>query len=314
MNMDKENIRIVFMGTSEISSYVLENLINNKFNVVGVVSQPDKEVGRKKIITPTPCKLIANKYGIPCFQPIRIKKEFEFIKDLNCDIIVTFAYGQIIPQELLDMPTIGSINLHGSILPKYRGAAPVQWALINGETKTGVTLMEMTYKMDAGRMYAKKYVDISVEDNATTLFEKIKKCASDLILEYLPLYAEGKLKGEEQNEAEVSFARMIKSEDEKLLLNYDSSTFVNWVRGLSDVPGGYLLLDNQKLIIYKAKISNQNFSGKIGEIVNADKNSLTIALKDGCVDILELKLQGKNRCDYKSFVNGHKNLKGKILS
>lgn len=312
--METKSCRILFMGTSEISSYVLESLILANYNVVGAISQPDKAVGRKKILTPTSVKLVCQKYHINCYQPIKIRNDFEFVKDLKPDVIVTFAYGQIVPQELLDIPTIGSINLHGSILPKLRGAAPIQRAIINGDKITGITLMEMVNKMDAGKMYAKKYLNIDDDDNSTTLFNKMKILAKDVILEYLPLYINGSLKGEEQDESQVSFANMIKKDDEKLKLDLTCKQFINWVRGLSENPGGYLYFKNKKLILYKVKLSLLSPSNCLGEIINADKNSLTFSLKDGAIDILELKLEGKNKMSYKDFVNGHHDLLGEILS
>ncbi len=308
--MDVKKSHILFMGTSEISSYVLEALIENNYNVVGVVSQPDKIVGRKKILMPTPVKLICQKYNINCYQPIKIKDDYNFLYDLKIDVIISFAYGQIIPQAILDMPSIGCINLHGSILPKYRGAAPIQRAIINGETITGITLMEMVDKMDAGKMYAKKYIDILPEDNSTSLFNKIKILAKDVILEYLPDYINGNLKGEQQNEDEVSYAKMIKREDEKLSLDYTCRDFINWIRGLSDTPGGYLYLNNEKLIIYKAKISELKKDGEVGQIIRADKNGLSFNLSDGVIDIIELKLEAKKRLNYKDFINGYHNLLG----
>ena len=151
--MDIKSKRIIFMGTPEISSKVLEGLISNGYNVVAVIAQPDREVGRKKVLEPVPTKVVSKKYNIPVYQPVKIRKEYEFVRELNPDVIVTLAYGQIVPQGLLDIPKQGCINLHGSLLPKYRGAAPIQYALINNEKETGMTLMEMTKEMDAGGIY-----------------------------------------------------------------------------------------------------------------------------------------------------------------
>ncbi len=310
------NERIVFMGTPEIAATVLEALINNNYNVVGVIAQPDKPVGRKKILQPVPTKEIAIKYNIPCFQPIKIKQDYEFLKELKPDVIITLAYGQIVPQGVLDIPNKKCINLHGSLLPKYRGAAPIQYALKNGDTETGVTLMEMIDKMDAGQMFASKKINIDQNDNSTTLFKKVGECARDLILEVLPDYLAGKLKGIPQDESLVSFCPTIKPEEEHIPYNLKTSEFVNYVRSLSETPGAFLMLDDLKFKIYEAQVLNNkpNLIKKEGyEIIQADKQGLIISCLDGDVKLLKVQKQGKNIMDYKSFINGERNLINKIL-
>ena len=313
----KEYPRIVFMGTPEIASYILEGLIKNEYNIVGVISQEDKPVGRKGILTPPPVKVVASLYNIPVFQPRKIKEDYSFIKEINPDLIITCAYGQIVPQGLLDIPKLGSINVHGSLLPKYRGASPIQQALINGDKISGVTIMEMIYQMDAGRMYAKKEVEVLEEDNYTSLYHKIKCAGLDCLLEMLPSHIESKtnniLVGEEQDENLVSKCSKITKEQEHLSLDYTKDEFINWVRGLSETPGGYVLLDNQVFKILKAKVHSSKVSGQVGEIVQADKNGLILQLKDGQISLLEVQKQGKNKMDYKSFVNGNRDLGGKVV-
>ena len=217
--MKKNDLKLVFMGTPEISAYVFEKMIQDGYRFVGLVAQPDHPVGRKGLLEKVPTKVIAEKYSIPVFQPIKIRDDYAFIDEIKPDLVITLAYGQIVPQGFLDKIPMGCLNLHGSLLPKYRGASPVQTALINNEKVTGVTLMEMVKTMDAGRMYAKKEIIIDEEDNATSLFNKVKEAASELVLESLPLYINGDLKGEEQDEREVTFCSIIKPEQEKLDLN-----------------------------------------------------------------------------------------------
>ena len=311
--MNKKDYRIVFMGTPDIAKDVLEALINNGYNIVGVVAQPDKPVGRKKILQEVPTKVMAKIYNIPVFQPVKIKLDYEFMKELKPDVIITLAYGQIVPQGLLDIPTIGAINLHGSLLPKYRGAAPMQYALINGDKVTGMTLMQMIDKMDAGVMYMNKEVEISNDDTLSTLTKKMTTAAIDLILEALPLYIENKLPGEEQDENLVSFCPTIKKEQEHLDLTLPAQTIVNWVRALNDHPGAYLLMDDTKLKIWKAKVVNNNVKAQVGEIVEASKKGLIMQAKDGQIALLELQKEGKNKMDYLSFLNGNQGLVGKIL-
>ena len=306
--MDKNAIRIVYMGTPMISANVLERLVLAGFNVVGVVAQKDKPVGRKGLLEAVPTKKVAMKYNIPVFQPEKIRLDYQFLKEINPDVIITMAYGQIVPQGVLDIPKYGAINLHGSLLPKYRGASPIQTALINSDKVTGVTLMEMTYQMDAGRMYAKKEVVIDEEDNSTSLFNKISIAAGDLILETLEDYIDGKLEGIPQDENEVTICHIIKPEQEKLSLDITALEMNGWIRALSDEPGAYFLLNDEKFKIYKAKVVNNIVEGQVGEIVKADKNGLYLQCKDGQLALLEVQRQGKKRMDYRSFVNGFPNL------
>lgn len=301
------------MGTPEISAYVFEKMILDGYHFVGLVAQPDHPVGRKGIIEKVPTKVVAEKYNIPVFQPIKIRNDYSFIDEIKPDLVIALAYGQIVPEEFLNKVPMGCLNLHGSLLPKYRGASPIQTALINNEKVTGVTLMEMVKAMDAGRMYAKKEVLIDENDNSTSLFDKIKIAASELVLEALPKYINGELKGEEQHESLVTFCSIIKPEQEKLDLSLSAKEIVGWIRGLSDEPGAYLYLNNLKLKIYKAKVINNIVDHQVGEIVKADKVGLYFQAKDGQIAILELQKEGKKRMDYRSFINGNQNLLGQIL-
>lgn len=309
--MDKKDLRIVFMGTPEISAKTLESMIINGFNIVGVVAQMDKPVGRKKVLEKVPTKVIAEKYSIPVYQPYRIKKDFSFLKEINPDLILTLAYGQIVSQEVLDIPRFGCLNLHGSLLPKYRGASPIQSSLINNEKVTGVTLMRMIKEMDAGEMYAKKIVKIDEDDNSSSLFNKIQVACFELVKESLLKVINGEITGEKQNENEVTFCGMIKKEDEKLDLNKTKEELIGWIKGLSYEPGAYLFLENTKIKILKAKIYNDVVNDEIGKIVKSDKNGLIFQTVNGQISILELQKEGKKMMDYKSFINGNQNLVGK---
>ena len=308
--MEKKDLNLIFMGTPQISADVFEAMINDGYHFVGLVCQPDHPVGRKGIIEKCPTKLVAEKYNIPVFQPIKIRDDYSFMNNLKVDLVITLAYGQIVPQGFLDIPRLGCLNLHGSLLPKLRGASPVQTALINNEKVTGVTLMEMVKAMDAGRMYGKKEVIISDDDNSTSLFKKIGEAARDLILELLPKYINGEIKGEEQNESEVTFCSLIKPEQEKIDLSKDIKDIYGLIRGLSDEPGAYLYLNNQKVKIFKANIANNIVNAEVGTIVEADKRGLLIQLNNGQLAILELQKEGKKRMDYRSFINGNQNLLG----
>ncbi len=308
--MEKKDLNLIFMGTPQISADVFEAMINDGYHFVGLVCQPDHPVGRKGIIEKCPTKLVAEKYNIPVFQPIKIRDDYSFMNNLKVDLVITLAYGQIVPQGFLDIPPLGCLNLHGSLLPKLRGASPIQTALINNEKVTGVTLMEMVKAMDAGRMYGKKEVIISDDDNSTSLFKKIGEAARDLVLELLPKYINGEIKGEEQNENEVTFCSLIKPEQEKIDLSKDIKDIYGLIRGLSDEPGAYLYLNDQKVKIFKANIANNKVNAEVGTIVEADKRGLLIQLNNGQLAILELQKEGKKRMDYRSFINGNQNLLG----
>lgn len=298
--------RIIYMGTPEMSAKILESLIQDGFNIIAVIAQEDKPQGRKAILQKVPTKVVAEKYNIPVYQPHRIRKEYEFVKDLKPDLILTMAYGQIIPQGLLDIPRLGCLNIHGSLLPKFRGAAPIQRAIINGETKTGVTLMEMIDKMDAGKMFAFEECSIEVDETYSQLCEKIVDCGIRVIRKNLPAYLDGKLVGVEQDEKEVTFADKILPEDEKLDLSKPVNLFLNWVRGLSEEPGGYIYVNDLKLKIFKAHKYSDNVANKVGTLGVSKK--VILQLSDGEVELDEVQLAGKKKMDAKSFANGSHHL------
>lgn len=311
--MSKSKYRLIFMGTPEISAYVFEQLILEGYHFVGLIAQVDQLIGRKKIKTKVPTKVVAEKYNIPVFQPEKIRLNYEFVKDLAPDLILTFAYGQIIPQGLLDIPKFGCLNIHGSLLPKYRGAAPIQRAIMAGEKETGLTLMEMIDKMDAGKMYAKSKVLIEDDDNFSSLAKKMMEAAFILVRDNLPLYFANKLIGEEQNELEVTFANKIKDEDEKIPLDLTKEEIVNYIRALSNEPGAYLNFGENKLKIYAAKILNDLVSGEVGEIVSL-KEGVVIQTKNGQISLLEVQLAGHKSLKARDFINGQKNLLGQVLT
>lgn len=303
--MKYNEARILFMGTPSIASYVLERMVQYGFNVVALISQPDRPVGRKHVITPTPTKEVALKYNIPVYQPEKIRHEYDFVKEINPDLIITLAYGQILPEGLLNIPRFGCLNLHGSILPKYRGAAPIQYALINNEKYTGMSLMEMTKEMDAGRVFATQSIEINEDDNTSSLFLRLAKVAYYLVEQYIPLYLKNKLKGYPQDESKVTFAPTIKKEEEHLDLSKDKETLYGYIRALSDTPGAYLDSDLGKIKIYKAKLISDEVIGEVGEIIKSDKEGIYLQTKNGLISLLELQKEGKGRMDYRSFVNGN---------
>ena len=311
--MNKKDAKIIFMGTPKIACYVLEGLIENGYNVVAVICQPDKPVGRKGILTPPPSKIVAMNNNILYLQPYKIKDCLEEVKMLEPDLVITCAYGKIVPQSFLDIPKIGCINLHGSLLPELRGASPIQYALIQNKKITGMTLMKMVKEMDAGEIYGTKEVKIDDNDNSTSLFERMGVAAKELIIEKLPLFLNGTIIGVPQDEDKVTYANLIKPEQEKLNLDLGCIDFIGWVKGLSYEPGGYLFLDNLKFKILDAeKISNE-IIGEVGEIVKARKKDLWLQLKDGIINLKLVHLEGKKMMDAASFINGNRQILNKIL-
>lgn len=306
--MEKEQLRIVFMGTPEIAAQTLATLIDSHFNIVGVITQPDKTTGRKHKIENPPVKTVALAHSIPIYQPVKIREDFAFLNELRPDVIITFSYGQILPQALLDIPKYGCLNLHGSILPKYRGASPVQAALINGDTISGVTLMKMAAKMDSGDIIKIDEIQIDETDNATTLFAKVQKSADKLLLENLLDYCSGKIIPVKQDDEKATYCHLIKQDCEKLDLSLPVHQLIGWIRGLSFEPGGYLIFEDKKLKILKARIADYTVFYPIGMIIEADKNGLVIQGRGGTISIELLQLEGKKRMDYKSFINGHPHL------
>ncbi len=312
--MNPKDARILYFGTPSMSAEVLSCLISNGYNVVGLVCQPDKEVGRKAKKDPVPTKEVALKHKIPVYQPVKLRDDYSFVSECHPDVIVTFAFGQIIPQAVLDIPTIGCINIHGSLLPKYRGASPVQAAIIHRDTKSGVSLMEMSAKMDQGCVYATKECDITPSDNSETLFAKITKLAKEVILENLDSYIEGNLKGVPQNEEEATYCYTIKAEEERLDINKPIEELLGWILALSPTPGGYFILRGQKLKVFDAEIVNDKVTHPLGCICRADQRGLYLQCKDGVLSLLSLQLEGKKRMDYRSFINGQPRLEEVYLS
>lgn len=310
--MKCRDLNLIFMGTPEIAATVFEAMINDGFHFVALIAQPDKPQGRSGKIVPVPTKVVAEKYNIPVFQPLKIRKEYEFVRDLKPDLIITIAYGQIIPQELLDIPTYGCYNLHGSLLPKYRGASPIQQCLINGDKLTGMSLMEMTKGMDEGDVFSVETIEIDENDNNSSLFIKMADAASRLIIRDADALVNNELTRTKQDENLVTYCHTIKPEQERIDFNLTATNILGWIKALSDVPGAYLYIDETKYKIFKAKLYSNDVTGQIGEIVKADKNGLVIQCLEGQLAILEIQKEGKKRMDYKSFLNGNQGLLNKI--
>ena len=302
-----KNKNIVFLGTPEFAACILEGLLLENYNVIAVVSQPDKPVGRKRILTPTPVKEVAVKYNIPVYQPVSLRKEYDFLKEMDIDMLITAAYGQILPQAVLDLAKVNNINVHASLLPLHRGGAPIHRAIINGDEKTGVTIMEMVNKMDAGRMYAKKEVLIDKNVNTTELFKQLQVVGKELLLEVLPDLFQDKIEGIPQDESLATFSFNIKREEEKIDFSKSTLQVHNLIRGLCEVPGAYCLYKEKEFKIYKSNIfSIVDDDVPVGSLKIEGKNRLLVKCNDGYLELLEVKPEGKGKMDVKSFLNGCK--------
>ena len=305
--------RIVFMGTPDFAAYILEGLINAGYNIVGVVSQPDKEVGRKRILTPSSVKSMALKYNIPVLTPAKIRKEYEDVLALEPDLIISSAYGQIIPSAILDYPKYKCINTHGSLLPEYRGGAPIQRSIINGEKQTGITIMYMNEKMDEGDVLYQKTIDIDIHDTNTSLFNKLSVLALDMLLEFLPKLFSGDINPIAQDHTKATYAPNLEKEIEHIEFTYDTLTVYNHIRGLLDNPGCFCIIKDKKYKIEKVDFELSEVIDT-NKFIGLEKDYLRFDCKDGFIKVYTIKPEGKNSMDAKSFFNGAgRNLIGETL-
>lgn len=291
------------MGTPSFAVPILETLMDN-YNVIMVVCQPDKEKDRKGNIIYSPCKEIALKNNIEVYQPNKIREEYQYILDKNPDIIITAAYGQIIPLEILEYPKYGCINVHGSLLPKLRGGAPIHHAIINGDKFAGVTIMYMDKKMDAGDIISQRSIEIGENTILDDLYHKLSIIGRDLLLDTLPSIFNGTNDRIKQDENKVTFGFNITKEEEKIDFNDTSNNIHNKIRGLSSIPGAYAIINNKRMKIYLSEKTNNISKSKPGTINDINENGIIVSTKDYDIILKDIKLEGKNRCNVKDFING----------
>ena len=298
--------RILLMGTPNFALAPFKALIESGYNIVGLVSQPDRKVGRKQEMVATPTKQLAILHGIKVYQPESIKKDYGFMLELKPDLIITCAYGQFIPTEVLSLPKLGAINIHGSLLPKYRGGAPIHHAIMNDEKETGISIMKMAAKMDAGDVYNQHKLTIDKTDSYDTLAAKMSNLAKDAILKDLPLIIEAKLKAKPQEEKLVTLGYNITASQEKIDWNMPAQKIYNHIRGLSSIPGAHTLFDGSILKIFKGEIT-QKLSNKLPGSVVALDDGIVVATASYDYRIIELQLAGKKRMSAKELINGLRN-------
>ncbi len=295
-------MKIVFMGTPSFAVPTLEAL-NEKFNVVLVVSQPDRAKKKNQLVM-TPVHECAQRLGLNIIQPESIKDSYEVIKSYNADVLVSAAYGQYIPSKILGLFKY-TLNVHGSLLPKHRGGAPIQRCLINGDTKTGITIIEMAKKLDAGKMYAKAEYEILDTDNNTTLFEKLSIIGRDLLLDTILDVYNGVNTGEKQDEALATFSSNITPEEEIISFNDKAINIFNKVRGLANEPGAYILFNDTKLKVFEAKVVDDNSDALPGTVLCIKKKIIIKAL-DNAVELTRVLMPGKKIISGAEFSNGQK--------
>ncbi|KPL61180.1 methionyl-tRNA formyltransferase [Rossellomorea vietnamensis] len=298
--------KVIFMGTPDFSVPVLESLIDEKYDVIAVVTQPDRPVGRKRILTPPPVKVAAEKHGIPVYQPEKIKNEEELnpVLELKPDLIVTAAFGQILPNALLEAPKYGCINVHASLLPELRGGAPIHYSILQGKEKTGITIMYMVEKLDAGDIISQVEVEIDERDHVGTLHDKLSAAGATLLIDTIPPLLAGEISPVKQDDSEATFARNIKREQEKIDWTKDGEEIYNHIRGLHPWPVAYTTLDGSVMKVWWGeKVSVPPSSP--GKIIGIEEDGFVVATGNSTgIKITDLQPSGKKRMSAKDYLRG----------
>ena len=305
-------MRIIFMGTPEFAVPSLEALLRSDDQVVGVVTQPDRPKGRGHQLAPPPVKLSAEQAEIPVLQPLKIRTpEFlQALSDWRPDLIVVTAYGRILHTPILRLPPMGCVNVHGSLLPKYRGAAPVQWAVINGETETGITTMLMDEGMDTGPMLLQEKLAISPNDTAGTLSSRLAELGGRLLIDTIARLKAGTLMPKKQDDGQATLAPLLKKEDGLIDWTSNATAIADRVRGLSPWPGAYTFFGAERWNIWKAALNGGAAVDKPGTIVAVNKQAIVVATGDGLLDIREIQAANSKRMSVGQFLAGHRVMAG----
>ena len=315
--MKPSNIKIVFMGTPSFAVPILEGLIEN-YQVELVVCQPDRKKNRKGELLFPETKNLALKNNIEVFQPEKVRNDYQKILDKNPDIIITCAYGQIIPSEILNYPKYGCINIHGSLLPELRGGAPIHWAIIKGYKETGITIMKMNEKMDAGDIITQEKLSIGEDEILESLYQRMSILGKELLLKTLPKILNGSVTYQKQDESKVTFGYNITKEQEKIDFSKSKEEIKNLVRGLNPTPGAYCILDGKRMKIYNLSTMNtkQDLTKyQNGEIIEIEKDGIICKCSNGIIKITDISIEGKKRCKASEYINGinKKNIIGKVI-
>ncbi|MGL4662605.1 MAG: methionyl-tRNA formyltransferase [Culicoidibacterales bacterium] len=302
MNQGK---RIIFMGTPDIAAHALQSLIDAGYQFIAVISQPDRKVGRKQEIIPTAVKKVALSANIPVLQPERIGTISEEIRELQPDLILTMAFGQLVPESILSIPELGCINLHASLLPKLRGGAPIHKAIMTGETKTGITLMYMEKSLDSGDMIAVREVVIDEDDTTGDLHDKLMICGGEMIVEEMPSLLSKTNKRDPQNHELATYAPNIKREEEFITFDRQTQDVYNHIRGLIPWPGCYFKFQDKDIKIWQARPVTVQAKSEPGTIIENTAEGLVIATNDGAIKLMRLQQSGKKQMDYAEIYRGN---------
>jgi methionyl-tRNA formyltransferase len=300
--------RIVFMGTPAFSAPILRMLVEEGYEVISVVTQPDRPVGRKKVLTPTPVKEEAIRLGLPVYQPEKLKNpdELQKVLEMKPDLIITAAFGQILPTRLLEEPKLGAINVHASLLPDYRGGAPIHQAIIDGKEETGVTIMYMVDRLDAGDIISQTSVPITEQDHTGSMFDKLSEAGKELLKETLPSIIEGSNNRIPQVEEQVTFARNISREQERIDWSRSARQIFNQVRGLHPWPVAFTTFNELNMKIWWALVHSESGTGNPGEVVRVTEDAIHVQTGDGVLAITELQPSGKKRMSAEDYLKGPK--------
>ena len=308
-------MKIIFMGTPDFAVGTLRSLAEAGHEITLVVSQPDKPKGRGHAMVPTPVKVVAEELGIPVFQPVKIREAKDVLEKTEADVCVVAAFGQIIPSSILHMKKYGCINVHASLLPKYRGAAPIQWAVIDGEKESGVTIMQMDEGLDTGDMLAKAIVPLDEKETGGSLFDKLSEAGGRLCVETLAKLEKGEIIPEKQGESPTAYASMLDKKMGNIDWNKSAVVIERLVRGLNPWPSAYTHLDGKTLKIWACDVLPQSASkGESGEILEVTKDAIHVQTGDGILVLREIQLAGKARMDAGAFLRGYKVVPGTVLS
>ncbi|WP_202079905.1 methionyl-tRNA formyltransferase [Caldalkalibacillus salinus] len=304
-------MKIVFMGTPDFAVPSLEALIDSEYDIVGVVTQPDRPKGRKKVLTPPPVKETALAHGLPVLQPQKLKgsDELKKLQSWAPDLIVTAAFGQLLPEEVLSLPHLGCMNVHASLLPKYRGGAPIHHAIINGERETGVTIMYMVKALDAGDIISQKSIPIEDEDDVASMFNKLSHLGAELLVDTLPALIEGRIQPTPQEPDLVSYAPNIQREDEQIDWTKSGKDIYNHIRGMRPFPGSFTTMEGDVVKVWVAEITNdKHLDPSPGTIYQLDADSLKVVCGDGTgLTLKEIQPAGKKRMSVSDFLHGSGN-------
>ncbi|KRK79979.1 methionyl-tRNA formyltransferase [Companilactobacillus nodensis] len=298
---------VIFLGTPDFAATVLKGILREQYNVIAVVTQPDKPVGRKQKLQKSPVKLIAEDENIKLYQPVKLpgSPEVEELKSLNADLIITAAYGQFLPTSFLESAKVAAINVHGSLLPKYRGGAPIQYSLLNGDKETGVTIMYMVKKMDAGDIISQEKLPIEATDDNGSLFEKLAIVGQELLLDTIPKILSGDIHPIKQDEDKVVFSPTISKEQEQLDFGQSAEQIFDHIRALSPEPGAWAMFNGQRTKFYKSEVVEIDTDQAAGTVYEVAKKKLVVVAGDGKgLSIKSIQPAGKKIMDIANYING----------